>query len=79
MVLSCFAVVTRRVRMVFCRLLVVLGCFLRHGVFPVLGCALGNALSRQNPSERVVDALARRFGIGAIEGRIRAFVITASR
>jgi hypothetical protein len=45
MVLSCFAVVTRGVRMVFCRLFVVLGCFLRHGVCPVLGCAQGKALS----------------------------------
>ena len=35
MVLGCFAMVTRGVRMVFCRLPVVLGCFLRHGVFPV--------------------------------------------
>ena len=50
MVLSCFAMVTRGVRMVFCRVLVVLGCFLRHGVFPVLGCTLGKALSRQKPS-----------------------------
>ena len=32
-VLSCFAVVTRGVRMVFCRLLMVLRCFLRHGGF----------------------------------------------
>jgi hypothetical protein len=60
MVLSSFAMVARGVRMVFCRLLVLLGCFLRHGVFPVLGCALGKALSRQKPSERVADALARR-------------------
>ena len=29
-----FGVVARSVRMVFCRLLVVLGCFLGHGVFP---------------------------------------------
>jgi hypothetical protein len=79
MVLSSFAMVARGVRMVFCRLLVVRGCFLRHGVFTVLGRALGKALSRQKPSERVADALARRFGTGAIEGRIRAFVITASR
>jgi len=49
MVLGRFAVVTRGVRMVFRRLLMVLGCFLRHGVFPVLGWALGKALPRQKP------------------------------
>jgi hypothetical protein len=37
MVLGGFVVVTRGMRMVFRRLLVVLDCFLRHGVFPVLG------------------------------------------
>jgi len=33
----------------------------------------------EEATQRVADALARRFGTGAIEGRIRAFVITASR
>jgi hypothetical protein len=32
MMLSCFAVVTRGMRMMLCRLLMVLGCFLGHGV-----------------------------------------------
>jgi hypothetical protein len=50
MVLSSFAMVARGVRMVFCRLLVVLGCFLRNRLFPVLGCALAKALSRQTGS-----------------------------
>ena len=36
MVLGRFIVVTRSVRVVLCRLLVVLACFLRHGCFPVL-------------------------------------------
>jgi hypothetical protein len=31
MMLSCFTVVTRGMRMVLCRLLMVLGCFLGHG------------------------------------------------
>lgn len=43
MVLSCFAVVTRGVRMVFFRLLMVLRCFLRQGEFLCLGCPLGMA------------------------------------
>jgi hypothetical protein len=60
MVLSSFAMVARGVRMVFCRLLVVLGCFLRHGVFPVLVAHWASALSRQKSSERVADALVRR-------------------
>jgi hypothetical protein len=30
MMLSCFALVTRRMRMMLCRLLMVLGCFLGH-------------------------------------------------
>jgi hypothetical protein len=37
MMLSCFAVVTRGMRMMLCRLLMVLGCFLGHGVFPLFG------------------------------------------
>ena len=40
MMLSCFAVVTRGMRMVFLRLLMVLGCFLGHGgVSSVFGVA----------------------------------------
>jgi hypothetical protein len=33
MMLSCFTVVTRGMRMMLCRLLMVLGCFLGHGGF----------------------------------------------
>jgi ubiquinone/menaquinone biosynthesis C-methylase UbiE len=33
----------------------------------------------EDATSQATDALARRFGKGAIEGRIRAFVITASR
>ncbi len=33
----------------------------------------------EDATSQTTDALARRFGKGAIEGRIRAFVITASR
>ena len=33
----------------------------------------------ENATKRAADALAHRFGSGAIEGRIRAFVITAIR
>jgi hypothetical protein len=36
--------------------------------------------SRLNEAtERVAEALARRFGTGAVEGRIRTFVFTATR
>src|SRR5215472_7530266 len=33
----------------------------------------------EEATQKAADALARRFGTGAIEGRIRAFVITATR
>jgi ubiquinone/menaquinone biosynthesis C-methylase UbiE len=33
----------------------------------------------EEATQRATEALARRFGTGAIEGRIRAFVITATR
>jgi len=33
----------------------------------------------EEATQRAAEALARRFGAGAIEGRIRAFVITAAR
>jgi hypothetical protein len=37
MMLTCFTMVTRGVRMVFLGLLMVLGCLLRHDVFPPSG------------------------------------------
>ena len=40
MMLGCFAMVTRGMRMVFCRVLMVLSCFLRHRVFPLVDCPL---------------------------------------
>ena len=36
MMLSCFTVVTRGMCMAFCRLLVVLGCFFRHAITPLV-------------------------------------------
>jgi len=33
----------------------------------------------QEATDRAADAIARRFGTGAVEGRIRAFVVTATR
>jgi ubiquinone/menaquinone biosynthesis C-methylase UbiE len=33
----------------------------------------------EEATQRAADALARRYGTGAIEGRIRAFVVTAAR
>lgn len=50
-----------------------------------LGTPLRNEIETRAPSDlpaitqRVADALARRFGAGAIEGGIRAHVVTASR
>jgi len=38
-----------------------------------------DAAGLEEATNRAVDALTQRFGTGAIEGRIRAFVITASR
>lgn len=38
-----------------------------------------DAARLEDATKNAADALARRFGSGAIEGRIRAFVITASR
>ena len=37
---GCFAVVARGMRMVFCRLLMVLGCFLGHSGISYVGCLL---------------------------------------
>jgi hypothetical protein len=37
------------------------------------------ALRLEDATNQAAEALARRFGSGAIEGRIRAFVITAIR
>jgi hypothetical protein len=33
----------------------------------------------EEATQKATEALAQRFGTGAIEGRIRAFVITATR
>jgi hypothetical protein len=38
MMLSCFAVVTRGMRMMLCRLLMVFGCFLGHGGVSSVWC-----------------------------------------
>jgi hypothetical protein len=49
------------------------------------GTPLRNEIEARDPSQiehatnRAAEALAHRFGKGAIEGRIRAFVITATR
>jgi len=49
------------------------------------GTPLRNEIEARDPSrleeatEKAAEALAQRFGTGAIEGRIRAFVITAAR
>lgn len=55
MVLGCFVVVTRSVRMVFCRLLMVFCCFLRHGRFLCWVFALGTALSREALGNAHID------------------------
>jgi ubiquinone/menaquinone biosynthesis C-methylase UbiE len=47
---------------------------------PLLNEIVARDASRpEEATQRVTEALARRFGTGAIEGRIRAFVITADR
>ena len=38
-----------------------------------------NASGLEEATQRAAEALARRFGAGPIEGRIRAFVVTAAR
>jgi hypothetical protein len=38
-----------------------------------------DALRLEEATNRATDALAQRFGKGTIEGRIRAFVVTAER
>jgi hypothetical protein len=45
MVLSCFTMVTRGMRMVLCRLLMVLGCLLGHGVSSII---LGQPRKQRN-------------------------------
>jgi len=48
------------------------------------GTPLHNEIEARDPSRledatnRVADAIARRFGTGAVDGRMRAFIITAS-
>ena len=46
-VLASFCVVLSSMCGVFCCLLVVLGCFLGHGVFPLFGCPLAVLTARE--------------------------------
>ena len=48
-----FCVVLSSMCCVFCCLFVVLGCFLRHGVFPLFGCPLTVLTPRGNNETRV--------------------------
>jgi hypothetical protein len=52
-VFASFCVVLSSMCRVFCCLLVVLGCFLGHGVFPLFGCPLAGLTCSGNNETRV--------------------------
>ena len=75
MMLSCFAVVTRGMRMMLCRLLMVLGCFFGHIVFPLFGGpVLVLRATTELPNQRNCS-----FMTSALKGPQRYFFARASR
>jgi hypothetical protein len=55
-VFASFGVVLSSVCGVLCCLLVMLGCFLGHGVFPLFGCSLAGLTPREKRNSRISEA-----------------------
>ena len=55
-VFASFCVVVSSMCRVFCCLLVVLGCFLGHGVFPLFGCPLAGLLPGKQRNSHISEA-----------------------